>query len=328
MILTVLAVLSLLVYTLKDVNFYEVYLLLKKVNLFYFSLAVASCLFGFLLWNLRWKNTLMGLIDADYWFLLHVLFAGVFFNNITPGTGLGGEPVRAHFLSKKYKKPKTKIFGSILAEKVFNESVFFIFVVISILFLLIFVHIPNELKIIFWSFVIIFLILAIIFLIISKKKELNLRWLLKKLFKIKSIKKNFRSFKRFEKYVHKKILNFKSAFKSSVLGKNKLYRGLLFSAGIWMLTYFVSYFLFLSLGVKVNFLTVVVAVTLSWLVGDLSPIPGGVGLLESTMFLLYSSMGISAPFAVVVTLLSRIIYYFFAFFIGGLSSIYLKFKIK
>lgn len=322
-----LVILVLLGYVLKDIDFYEVYSLLQKIDHFYFALAFLSCLVSFLLWNLRWKNTLRGIVNADYFFLLKVLFAGVFFNNITPGTGIGGEPVRAYFLSKKYKQSKTKILGSILADKMFNLSVFLLFVVLSLLFILVFADIPGGLKILFEIGLFVIFILITIFLIIPNKEKFK-GWILKKSFSFKSVRGNFRNFKEFEKYVNKRISNLKNSFKKSLKGKNKFYRGFLLSLGVWMSTYLVSYFLFLSFDAKINLLPIIIVITLSTLIGDISPIPGGMGLMESSMFLLYSSMGIPGPLAVVVTLLSRFIYYFFSLFIGGISVVYLKFSVK
>ncbi|MFH1608172.1 MAG: flippase-like domain-containing protein [archaeon] len=326
--LVTIIIIGLLVYALKGIDFYEIWNLLKKVDGYYFALAFLCALGSFLLWNLRWMNTLEGIVNVNYWFLLKVLFAGVFLNNITPGTGIGGEPARAYFLSKKYNKPKTKMFGVILAEKMFNLSIFLLFVLISLLSVLILVEIPRSLKIFFESAVLVIFVLIILFLLIPRRKKSNREWLLRKLFILKSINKNFKNFNEFKLYVRRRISNLKGAFSKSVRGKKKLYRGLLFSAGFWMLTFFVSYFLFLSFNVKINFLSVIIAVSLSNFIGDISPLPGGIGMMEGTMFLLYSSMGIPDSLAIIVTLLSRFIYYFFALFVGGISLLYLRFSVK
>ena len=71
-ILTII-ILVLLILVLKDIDFYEVYSLLKEIDSFYFGLAFFSYFASFLLWNLRWKNTLEGILNADYFFLLKVL---------------------------------------------------------------------------------------------------------------------------------------------------------------------------------------------------------------------------------------------------------------
>jgi len=95
---------------LKEVNFREVYTLITQVNLLYFALAVLVCFLSFLMWNIRWKYIFKGFFKGRFGFMFSVLFSGAFFNTVTPGAGIGGEPFKAYFLSKKYNKPKFKQF--------------------------------------------------------------------------------------------------------------------------------------------------------------------------------------------------------------------------
>ena len=56
-ILTIIAIL--LAFNLvKDIDFYEVYLIFSEINFVYLSLAFFAGLFAFLLWNLRFRNSL------------------------------------------------------------------------------------------------------------------------------------------------------------------------------------------------------------------------------------------------------------------------------
>lgn len=328
-ILLIIMVTLLFLFILKDINFLEVYYLINNLNLFYFTLAFLSCLVTFLLWNIRWQNTLKELIDANYWYILIILFAGVFFNTITPGASTGGEPIRAYFLSKKYNKPKIKLFGSIAADKFFNLAVFLLFVVFSIVFIFIYVEIAPSLKIILeiiLASIIIFSLVIIFFL--WKKIKFKADWISEKFYKLKSIKKHFKTLEEFKNYVNKKIKNFLDVFNSIILNKKKFWFGIFISIIYWLFLYLSSYFLFVSLNSQINFLSVIIVVTLGYLIGDISPIPGGIGLTEGTMFLLYSAIGVPPPIAIVVSLLSRIIYYFFSLLIGGLSLIYLRFTLK
>ena len=77
-----------------------------------------------------------------------------------------------------------------------------------------------------------------------------------------------------------------------------------------------------------SFLIVLVVVSLGLLIGAISIFPGGIGVVESTMVLLYSTMGINFSAALLVAFLSRMIYYFFSIFVGGLSLIYLRMTIN
>jgi len=328
-ILLIVIVSLLFLFILKDIDFLEVYYLINNLSLFYFTLAFLSCLITFLLWNIRWKNTLKELIDANYWYILIILFAGVFINTITPGASTGGEPVRAYFLSKKYNKPKTELFGSIVADKFFNLAVFLLFVVFSIVFIFIYVEISPRLKILLETILasIILSSLVVIFLL-WKKIKFKVDWISEKFYRLKSVKKHFKTPEEFKNYVNKKIKNFLGVFNSIILNKKKFWFGIFISIIYWLFLYLSSYFLFISLNSQINFLSLIVVVTLSHLIGDISPVPGGIGLTEGTMFLLYSAMGVSPPIAIVVSLLSRIIYYFFSLLMGGLSLIYLRFTLK
>jgi len=328
-ILLIVIVSLLFLFILKDIDFLEVYYLINNLSLFYFTLAFLSCLVTFLLWNIRWKNTLEKLIDSNYWYLLIVLFAGVFINTITPGASTGGEPVRAYFLSKKYNKPKTELFGSIVADKFFNLAVFLLFVVFSIVFIFIYVEISPSLKILLETILasIILSSLVVIF-VLWRKIKFKADWISEKFYKLKSIKKHFKTSEKFKNYVNKKIKNFLGVFNSIILNKKKFWFGIFISIIYWLFLYLSSYFLFISLNSQINFLSLIVVVTLSYLIGDISPVPGGIGLTEGTMFLLYSAIGVSPSIAIVISLLSRMIYYFFSLLMGGLSLIYLRFTLK
>lgn len=324
-----IVILIALIFILKDIKLKEIYFLLKEINLFYFMLAFLSCLVALLLWNIRWQNSLKVLVNGHFWFLFEVLLAGIFVNTITPGASVGGEPVRAYYLSRKYKKPKTKFFGCIMAEKLFHLVSFLSFLIFSSLFIFMFIKMTRELRIILEiSLVSILLFASLASFAIWKKIEINTDWIVRLAYRSKFIKKRFKTMNKFKFYLDKKIKNIVNSFKDVVANRKKFYFGIFTSLGIWISLFLVSYFLFLSLNTRVSFLSVIIAVTFSYLIGDISLTPGGIGLTESTMFIVYSAMGIATPIAAIVSLLSRMIYYFYALLIGGLSLAHLRYKFK
>ncbi len=322
-ILLTVAVVALVVYLLLGIDFVEVYSILKTIQPFYFLLAFLSCFLSFLVWNLRWKNSLRPVVKGKFRYLFVVLFAGIFMNTITPGTGIGGEPIRAYYLKKKYKKPQSKFFGAILADKTLNLSVFFLFLIFSLIYILAILKIPFNTKVILQG-VLIILILALIIFALARFRSAKL--FQKFLFSFGAIKNRFADSQTLHKYLNTKLGNVKTTFKKNFLHKRRLLLGILLSVGVWLFTYLTSYFVFLALNFQISFFSVIAVVSVGYFVGDVSPIPGGIGLMESSMFLLYSSMGIPSALAIAVVLLSRIIYYFYAIFIGSLSLIYLRLK--
>ncbi len=316
-----LLVAALIIYIFKDVDFLEVYDLLLEANFSFFLTVFLLIGAMFIFWSVRFSYSLRNLTGArNYFFSFCVLMAGVFVNTITPGSNVGGEPVRAYYLNQKYNKPKTKFLGAIFGDKVFHMFVFGLFLVFSLLFFSIFI----KGNLIFDIFIYVFLFLVILFLVLLFRKKI--RGFSKLLYRLKFIRNKFEKQKDFETYLDKRISNFNKSLKETVFNKKFFIFGVTFSFFIWILNYLATYFVFLSLGVNVNFLIVIVVVSLGYLIGDVSPIPGGVGIVESAMYLLYSSMNIESSVAITVALLSRLIYYFYAIIIGGLCLFYLKNK--
>jgi hypothetical protein len=134
----------------------------------------------------------------------------------------------------------------------------------------------------------------------------------------------FKNTSKFKREFSKNMGDFIKSFKRTITDRRIIFLGITLSLAYWILNYLVSYFLFLSFGVKVSFFLIIVVVSLGNLVGDFSPSPGGIGFIEAFMVFLYSIIGIDFASAVIVSLLSRIIFYFYSLFIGGISLIHLE----
>ena len=312
-----------LIYFLANINFHEIYILFTQANMLFFIPAFLAYSFSFLIFNLRTTYSLSWIVKPDYWFFLKVSLAGFFINTVTPGAQIGGEPVKAYFLSKKYKKPKTKLFAAIVGDRLFHTTVSLFFIISSILFILTFIPVSRELKIIFETFLFfVFLISILIFFLNLKKKKFNLKLLYKKYAWMIPFKNIFSN--KFKRELNKHIGDFNDSFKKTIIKRKIIFLGITLSLTYWLLNYLVSYFLFLSFGVKVSFFLVIVVVSLGSLIGDFSPTPGGIGLVEGFMVFLYSILGINFALALTVSLLTRMIFYFHALLIGGISLIHLE----
>jgi hypothetical protein len=313
-------ILAVLIYFISKINFLEIYSILGSIKLKFFALSFAAFSLGFLIFSLRGMVSVRKIIEPDFWFFLKVTLAGAFVNVITPGAQLGGEPVRAYYLGKKYNKPKTKIFGAVLADRFFHGIVSLFFIIASLLFILTYIPVSREMKIIFQT--VLFFLLAFLFLIFLlnfKKTKFNIMGFLKKIGVIKTIKNKSKIGD-----IEKHLGNFTSSFKKTFFNKKTLLFGILFSFCFWILDYLSAYFLFLSLEVRISFFLVIVVMSLGNLVGDLSPIPGGAGIVEGFMIFLYSLVGVNLPAAIIVSVLSRLIGYFYSLVLGGLSLLYLE----
>lgn len=312
---------AILVYILRKIDFLEAYHILGTIKIKFFLLSFVSYALGIVIFNLRTMISLREIIKKhDFWFFLEATMAGNFVNVITPGSQVGGEPIRAYFLGEKYNKPKTQILGAVLADRIFHAMVSLFFIIASLLFVLTYIPVSRELKTIFQTtlfFILAFL--ALIFILNMKKTNFNLEKFLKKIRILETIKKSKKI-----RHIGQTFGNFTQSFNKTFLNKKTLFFGILFSFVYWIISYLSSYFLFLSLGTNVSFFLVIIVVSLGSLVGDLSPTPGGIGLVEGFMIFLYSAVGVSLPAAVIVSIFSRLIGYFYYLFLGGISLFHLE----
>lgn len=317
-------ILVLLVYLLRDINFGEVYTLFVQADNIFLLLAFLSFTASILVFNLKGIYSISTVVKTGYWFNLKTTLAGFFVNTITPGAQLGGDPVRAYFLGKRYRRSKTKIFGAILADRVVHALVSLFFIFASVFYVLKFIPVSFELRIIFQTilFSIVFIFVFIGLLNFNKTKK----FILETVKKIKWLTPNFKNKKksRLSEILSKHLGNFTKTFTKTLRTPKVLFAAIILSFTYWILTYLVSYFLFLSFGIKISFFLVLVVVSLSSLVGDFSPSPGGAGLVEGFMVIAYSVLGINFAVAFAVSLLSRAIYYFYSIILGGLSLVHLE----
>lgn len=317
-VISTLVILTLLVIVLRKIDFYEVYLLIASTNPWWFILAVFSTFMTFIVWNIKWRYIFKPVFKGNFWFMLKVLFAGAFYTTLTPDAAISGEPFKAYYLAKKYKKPKSKVLGYVLGDKFFQLILLGIFAFFSIMFIFVYVKISPTLKYILQGVLVVIVLLSFALLFIAKRKVgFKPGVLFKRLHFIKFLKKRFKTPDDLANFINKEIKIFSRNYRKVLMKPKNLVVGFGLSIIFWMFTFLTGYFLFLAFDWKVNFLTVVIVFTLGNLMGSLSPSPGGVGVAEGSMFLLYTAIGVFPIIALLVALLNRMIYYFFSLVIGG-----------
>jgi uncharacterized protein (TIRG00374 family) len=325
-------VLILLYLILRGVGFINIYNTLKITDIKYIILAFLSAFALFLTWNYKWYLLVKEVKKVNFLQILPILMAGSFINTTSPGARVGGEPLRAYYLSRQYKLEKSKSLVTAIVDKAINSIAFATLSIFSILFVILFIKVDVRIKIALE------VILALIFLailgglVIKQKVKLKKEYITNILTKIyylfKIIRKRFDTYKKFENYVIKKLNNVIKTFKKLVKQKAVFKKDLLLSFLMWFFNYLGTYFLFLAFGFKISFLAIVIVITLSILLGSLFPLPGGMGIIETIMISLYLSFGISSGIAATVAVIDRFIFYFFSLLIGGISLIYLNLKYK
>ena len=226
---------AVVVYLLRRINFLEVWQLIVKADNFYFLLAFLSYLLAFLIFNIRSMYFMKGIVKPNYWFSFETMLAGLFVNTVTPGAQVGGDPVRAYFLGKEYKKPKTKIFGALLADRLFHVVISLFFIISSALFVLTYVPVSRELRTIFQAVLFVTLLLLFGFAYFSfRKTNFNIELFLERfrwLFPKEKIKNGQKT--KLEKILIKHFGHFARTFRATVRDKKKIFVGIVLRIFFW-----------------------------------------------------------------------------------------------
>lgn len=329
--LSILIVLALLYYILHKIGFRALYQNLKQANILFLIIAFLLVTSYFLIWNLRWYHLVSKIKKVKFFSIFPILLSGILINTITPGASVGGEPIRAYFLGKKYKISKSKVFATTILDKMYNMAVISVLIIFSILYIFINIKVTLALRIILLALLVSIILIPILVIIHYRYSFFNPNILLPFVYNFyffKFLRKRFETYKKFESYAKTKLKKFWGVIKISLTSKRTIIKQLVINSLYWFIYFLSYYFIFLALGEKINFLSIIVAISLSTSIGDLSFTPGGVGIIETLMITIYLALGISPTTAAVATVLGRAMFYFYSLGIGTFSFLYLNLKIR
>ena len=318
-------VLVILYFLLRNFDFAEVWKLISEANNFYFALAFLTYGIALLIYSARLRYVIKNVVKTKFSFILRVTLAGIFVGTIVPTSQASSDPVKAHFIGKKYKKKRSGVFGAILADRLYHGITTFLFVILSGFFAFTFLPLSQDIRHLLQG-IFFFLLSFILFILIiySFRKEMDFSDIFAKItsfLRKKMIKKNPKS--KLGKIFAEHFDNFFKTFKKTFFNKKIASVAFLLSIIFWLLNFLIPYFLFLSFGYQVSFLLVMMAASVGIAFAEIGITPGGTGLIEGGIFFTYTLAGIPPTLALAVTLLTRVIFYIYSG-MGGLSLIELE----
>lgn len=333
-VLIFLAVFVVLYFILRKIGFANIYNNLLIADKKYLLLSFLSAFAVFLTWNFKWYLLVKEIVEVKFHQLFMILMASSFVNTTTPGARVGGEPLRAYYLSKQYKIEKAKFFATALIDKAINTIAFAVLSVFSILFVILFMDIDAKIRLFLEIMLVVLFLLIVTGIALRRKMVFKRKYItdiLKKIYYFslfKTVRKKFLSYKKFENYIIRKLNNVINTLKRILKQKKVFKKDLALAFVRWFFNYLATYFLFRAFGYDVSFIAVIIVVTLSILIGSMLVLPGGMGIIETIMISLYLSFGINPGVAATVAVIDRFIFYFYSLFIGGICLAYLNIRYK
>jgi uncharacterized protein (TIRG00374 family) len=267
---------------------------------------------------------LLSSADISFFKLFKFYMIGAFISNITPSFGTGGEPVKAMLLGKETGMSKAECFAGVVSQRMLNM---FPFLILSILgFVLLFFR--PELRLGTWELIALLfslllgigIFVLLIYFYIRKDKlssfvHFSIRFLAPF---IGLIKKDFDEI-AYSEAVEESINSFHGGLRSIHHNKKGILQAVIFSFIGWCFDILAIYTVFLSLGhVSLHISVLIITYTIS-MIGGWLPffIPGGLGITEGTMAVLFVYGGVPLEIAVLATLLYRLASYWFNTLLGG-----------
>ncbi|WP_206205125.1 flippase-like domain-containing protein [Thermococcus sp. 9N3] len=303
--------------------------ILRGARLNYFLLAVIMYVLGLLSWGLRWRVLLNALgVRASFTKILLALLAGIFVNNVTPGARGGGEPVRMYFLAKETEKPYGQVFATVMMDRILD----LIPVVVMLAFSTAYVYRLGSLSLtavlVLLDLVFAGLILFTLGILLSEKKTKGALYWFFRLFERLAPGKAEKYRDRFEKAVEVDVPRFQSDFRFLIRHKGVFLLALIYSTASWFFTVLRTYYAFRAINYPVSLVDVMVVQMVGIVVGMLSVIPGGAGIIETVNSGIYVLLGINKEIAVTATLLDRLISYWIPTALGALVTTHFGAKLR
>lgn len=306
-----------------EIGFERLIFLLDNSNKLLVLLAVFFNILNLIAFAVTWK--FLSPAEISIYKLFKFYMAGTFINNITPTFGTGGEPVKAMLLGKSTGTSKSECFASVVSQRMLNMFPFLTFGSIGIVFLYSKPDIrlePWELIALAFSTGVGFLAFGLIVYFYVRKDRLtnfvhsSIRFLAPF---IGFVKKGFDHLD-YAEAVERSIDSFHGGLKDIHKNKHGLLKATLYSFIGWIFDVASIYAVFLALGAEshIHIGVLILAYTLSMMSGWLPLfMPGGLGIVDGTMAVLFIYGGVPVEIAMLATLLYRLSSYWFNTVIGG-----------
>ena len=290
---------------------------LKMANLYIVALAIATQIFTYFLYTLRWEILvkLADMKDVSIWKLLPMVLVGLAINNITPSGRGGGEPVRAYLLSKDNKDYHfDETFATVVADRALDTFPFVVLAAFTIASMALFMNFDLWLLVIMVVAVIaiVAILIVLIYMCINPGfGQVVDGWIIGLVRRF--YKKNS---EELENKIHEAILGFQNTMKILISNRKGLVYTLTLSFIIWIFEIIRVYLVFLAFGADVSLIVIGEVFIVACLVGMIPLLPGGLGAVDGLMIVFYSAAGIPSSVSAAATVIERLISFWMTTIVG------------
>lgn len=313
--------LAIMVVMLYVIGIDEVIGALSAANLWFVLAAILLEVVVYFLFCLRWY-IINGLVDikTSFWKLFPMIMLSLSINNITPSGRGGGEPVRAYVLTKEVDIPFEETFATVIADRAMDTFPFIVLAILTIVSVILNYNLDLAViaVLIIAVVVVVLVVAAIVYMSVDEgfgcKIKNGLVWLLHKFSKKNTEEREVRLIDA--------VSGFQETMKLMLSDKRLLYYAMPISFLIWIVEISRVVLIFMAFGYPVSPIVIAEVFIISVLVGFIPFLPGGIGLIDGSMILFFSTAGVPSGISAAATVVERLISYWMTTFLGLLTIPY------
>jgi uncharacterized protein (TIRG00374 family) len=315
------------IYFLVGIN--QLVSIISGINLFYYGIAVAVLILTMLVNALTWQYLLRPLlVKVPFRRTFLFTWIGVFVDLLVPAESISGDASKIYLMCNESRENAGKVVASIVSHRILAMTISLGSLIFSSIVLY---TIQYELPSAVLNLVLLIIIgtgISLVFIFLCVIKE-------------KLTKKIVEAILRFLALITRNRLNIDSmrtkatktlnAFHCSIAVLLKrpanLIAPIFFAIVSWLLSIFISYLVFVSLGQDVDFVLITIVYSVSVNIQSIPiGIPGEVGLVEIVMTSLYGLLGVETGIAAAATILIRFLTVWLRIIIGFVAVQWIDIK--
>jgi hypothetical protein len=293
---------------------------LTSVQPEFLFVAFLTEVFAVLLLALRWK----WFVDASghetrFKDIALISIVGQALNSITPAARMGGEPVRAYLLKKRTGVPIESGMASVVVEKITDVAAFCFIVFLALVYAVYVGHPWHVIALLLASLAFAFSVIFALFYV-SFLNRIESHRITGLMDKYKGITDRLPLVSQYKNRLRQNLDSYYWSVNRIANTRDAWTVGILFSLGYWLMEVLRAYILFVAFtppGQEMASAALIVsAIVISTIAGSVPFLPGGLGVVEGTMIVIYSTSNISSVTAGLVTLIDRLLSYWLVILVG------------
>ena len=303
-------ILVFLAYIYFFVGINELLSIIQSVNLFYYGIAVAVLFLTMLVNSLAWQYFLRPLsvkVALRKTFLF--TWIGAFVDLLVPAESISGDASKVYLMTKESGENTGKVVASVISHRILAMMISLGSLVFSSIVLYI---IGYELPAAVLNLVLIIIVgtaVTLLFIFLCILKETLTQRLIDAVIRfLVFVTRGRLKLDSLRTKATKALTAFHGSIELLLKNPKHLVLPVVFAVISWLLSIFISYFVFVSLGQEVDFVLITIVYSISVNVQSIPlGIPAEVGVVEIVMTSLYGLLGVDSGIAAAVTVLIRLL---------------------